>query len=101
MIAAKIHEVPLNKWSTIWSLAAQVGILLSAVFRFLKRKDIKAYSSAVKPFLTAPNMQTGIEFCSLHIYLQKYMFFKMNDMVHIDEKWDLPNRELKAILPYE
>ena len=86
-IANKIREVPFHKRGTIRSLAAQVGMKPSTVFNFVKRKELKAHSSAVKPYLTPQNMQARIEFCKSHIDLQKSMFSEMNDVVHIDEKW--------------
>ena len=48
--------------------------------------EIRRHSNAIKPLLTAQNIKNRVEFCRLHLDLNKGYFKEMFDVVRIDEK---------------
>lgn len=84
----KMRDVPLNKRSTIRSLAYQINIPKSTLFRIFKSgESIKRVSSTVKPFLTDENKIERLEFCLSKLSCITGHFEDFYDYIHIDEKW--------------
>jgi hypothetical protein len=84
-----VQTVPLSKRKSIRSLAFQLGVSPSLVFREYKRRAIKAHSSSLRPLLAESNRMNRMRFVlSKLIYKDgQYSFDSFYQYVHIDEKW--------------
>jgi hypothetical protein len=82
----RIVSVPLNRRSTIRSLACATGIPKSTLHRRLKQGAIRRHSSSVRPMLADANKVERVRFALSYIR-PNGMFQDMFDHVHIDEKW--------------
>ena len=60
---SKIKEVPLNRRSTLRSLAHEVGVPKSTLFDRFKAGALKRVTSAIKPTLTDENRKARVIFC--------------------------------------
>lgn len=81
-----IESVPLNRRSTIRSLAQAIDVPRSTLHRKFKEGFFKRVSSAIRPFLTEENKKDRVRFCRTFVQPNGY-FDPMYDLVHIDEKW--------------
>jgi hypothetical protein len=88
--------VPLNKKKTYRSLARQIGVSYSSVFRMLRKEKIfRRHVNKLKPKLTPENEWLRFEFALDKINVSTiirptrtgWTFNNLNDEVHIDEKW--------------
>ena len=82
----RIATVPLNRRSTIRSLAESISMPHTTLFDRLKAGDLKRVSSAVKPVLTQENMVQRVKFCRTFV-LSSGLFDPMYNRIHLDEKW--------------
>ncbi|KAL6563295.1 hypothetical protein OROHE_005882 [Orobanche hederae] len=87
----KLKDIPVHRRKTQKSVAAAMGISQSTVTRWLKRKQIKRHSNAIKPLLIEGGKIKRLEFCLNHIVPSSLpnnpTFHDMHDHIHIDEKW--------------
>ncbi|XP_057793230.1 uncharacterized protein LOC131009842 [Salvia miltiorrhiza] len=88
----KIRALPVKERSTIRRMAAKLGISKSLLGEWIKEKQLRAHTSAVKPFLTDDNKLARLRFSlsqlnSASILEDKLNFHSMHNVVHIDEKW--------------
>ena len=87
-----IRNIPLNKRSTIRSLAWQLGVNLTTLFRRFQLKQIKRISSRLKPLLRESNKMARIQHCLDNLDKATTgsatpSFTTMENDVHMDEKW--------------
>ena len=83
----KIKQVPLNRRSTVRSLAKAISVSKTTVHRRVQEGLIRPHTNAVKPTLTEDNKRTRLEFCLSQIDPDTLLFSDMFNVVHIDEKW--------------
>ncbi|TDH73399.1 uncharacterized protein CCR75_002404 [Bremia lactucae] len=89
---ADIESKPKKKQGNIRSTTAALNIRVATAQKLLRERILKAYSNAVKPFLTDENKKTRLNNClsmldSNSVSLGAPHFQNMNDHVHVDEKW--------------
>ncbi|XP_044984839.1 uncharacterized protein LOC123452271 isoform X2 [Hordeum vulgare subsp. vulgare] len=91
-ILSLIPTIPLNKRSTIRSLAKALGVSPTTLYKKFKLKKIRRHSNSVKPLLTEKHKRDRVEFC-LSMLDEATLgdvspsFRSMHNIVHIDEKW--------------
>ncbi|KAE8792238.1 transposon mariner sub-class [Hordeum vulgare] len=88
----QIPTIPLNKRSTIRSLAWQLGCSLTTLHKKFMLKLIKRHSNCVKPVLKENNKKDIMKFFlsmldETSIEIGRPKFKTMHNIVHIDEKW--------------
>ena len=83
---SKISAVPLNRRSTLRSLAKEIEVPRATLYRRFKSGSFKRVSSAIKPLLTEENKRERVDICRSFVYESGY-FDPMFDRIHIDEKW--------------
>jgi hypothetical protein len=92
-ILSLIPTIPLNRRSTVRSLARALGISKSTLYKKFKVGKIRRHSSSLKPALTEANMRDRLEFCISMLNETTLgdetgpSFTNMHNIVHIDEKW--------------
>jgi hypothetical protein len=92
-ILSLIPTIPLNRRSTVRSLARALGISPTTLYKKFKVGKIRRHSSTLKPALTEKNMKDRVDFCISmldHTTLGDEAgpsFGNMQNIVHIDEKW--------------
>jgi hypothetical protein len=87
-----VPTIPLNKRSTIRSLAWQLGVSPSTLHTRFQMKLLRRQSNSLKPALKEKNKKDRLEFCMSMIDEKTRgdaapRFTNMHNMVHIDEKW--------------
>jgi hypothetical protein len=87
-----VRTIPLNQRSTIRSLAWQLAVSPTTLFRRFTMDLLKRQSNSLKPALKEKNKKERLEFCMSMIdertrgdVTSKFTY--MHNMVHIDEKW--------------
>ena len=91
-ILSLIPTIPLNKRSTIRSLAKALGVSPTTLYKKFKLNKIRRHSNRVKPVLTDKNKRDRVDFC-LSMLDEATLedvnpsFRSMHNIVHIDEKW--------------
>ncbi|XP_045084519.1 uncharacterized protein [Aegilops tauschii subsp. strangulata] len=88
----QIPTIPLNKRSTIRSLAWQLGCSPTTLHRNFKLNLIKRHTNYVKPALKEKNKKDRMEFCmsmldETTIETSRPKWKTMHNVVLIDEKW--------------
>lgn len=83
---ATVDKIPLNQKGTVTSTASALSVPKSTLFRCIKRRTIRLYSSYVKPFLTETNVAGRIRFCRSHISTGRSIFHSMRDFTHVDQR---------------
>uniref|UniRef100_A0A8I6X3W6 DUF7769 domain-containing protein n=1 Tax=Hordeum vulgare subsp. vulgare TaxID=112509 RepID=A0A8I6X3W6_HORVV len=88
----KIPTIPLNRRSTIRSLAWQLGCSPTTLHRKFKMKLIKRHTNCVKRSLKEKNKKDRMKFCLSMLdeattKIARPKFKTMHSVVHIDEKW--------------
>ncbi|VFQ63452.1 unnamed protein product [Cuscuta campestris] len=87
----KLAAIPLSRRKNMRALSFAMEVSKSTVHRWLKRKDIRRHSSAIKPYLCESGKQKRLKFCLDHICPQSLpispTFHDFYDHIHIDEKW--------------
>jgi hypothetical protein len=92
-ILSLIPTIPLNRRSTVRSLARALGISPTTLYKKFKVGKIRRHSSTLKPALTEKNMKDRVDFCISmldHTTLGDEAgpsFGNMQNIIHIDEKW--------------
>ena len=88
----QMATIPLNRRSTLRSLAKSLNVSVSALHRKFKLGVIRRHSSTLKPLLRDNNKRDRLQFC-LSMLDQRTLanaepkFIDMLNIVHIDEKW--------------
>jgi hypothetical protein len=105
---ARIPTIPLNKRSTIRSLAWQLGASPTTLYRRFELKQIKRCSSSLKPALKESNKMARVQHCldnldEATIGNPAPWFTNMHNVVPIDEKWFMMTKENRNyyLLPEE
>lgn len=88
----QIPTIPLNKRSTIRSLAWQLGCSPTTLYRKFKLKLIKRHTNSVKAVLKEKNKKDRLKFCMSMLdetttETARPKFNTMHNIVHIDKKW--------------
>ena len=83
---ANLSTIPLQQ-RTLRSTAEASGIPKTTLISRMKDGELRSHSNAIKPFLTTENTKSRVEFCHLHLNLNRGYFNDTFDVVHIDEKW--------------
>lgn len=89
---SQIPTVPLNRRSTLRSLARQLGVSHTTLYKKLKLPKIRRHSNRLKPSLKEKNRRERIKFClsmldETTLAAPRPKFISMHNIVHIDEKW--------------
>ena len=89
---SRIPSIPLNKRSTIRSLAWQLGVNPTTLFRKFEMNLIRRHSNALTPPLTEKHKRNRAQFClgmvdEDTIATADPLFIDMYRIVHVDEKW--------------
>ena len=86
-----IERLPLQKRSSIRTLAEGINCSKSTVGRWINDKHIKAHTNAIKPELSEVNKDSRLCFSlqALDVHMEKETanFKSMHNVVHIDEKF--------------
>ena len=87
-----IPKIPLNKRSTIRSLAWQLKVNPSTLYTRFKLKQIRRHTSSLKPVLTEKHKKNRVQFCLGMVDESTTrnahpLFINMHRIVHVDEKW--------------
>lgn len=91
---SQIPTVPLNRRSSIRSLAAALGVSRTTLHRTFQLKKVRRHSNRVKPPLKEKNKRERVQFCMSMLDQrtlgnERISFNSMHNIVHIDEKWFL------------
>ena len=89
---SQIPTVPLNRRSTLRSLARALGVSHTTLYQKLKLHKIRRHSNRLKPSLKEKNKRERIKFClsmldETTLAAPRPKFISMHNIVHIDEKW--------------
>ena len=87
-----IPQIPLNKRSTIRSLAWQLKVNPSTLYTRFKLKQIRRHTSSLKHVLTEKHKKNRVQFClgmvdETTTRNAHPLFINMHKIVHVDEKW--------------
>lgn len=91
---SQIPTVPLNRRSSIRSLAAALGVSRTTLHRTFQLKKVRRHSNRVKPPSKEKNKGERVQFCMSMLDQrtlgnERISFNSMHNIVHIDEKWFL------------
>lgn len=104
---SRIKTIPLEKRTTIKSLADELGVKKSTLHRLFKEGKIRRHSNTLKPYLRDDNKKQRLRYCvsmidgeTIH---NEPSFIDMKNIIHIDEKWFNITKKVKKfyILPEE
>jgi hypothetical protein len=89
---SQVATIPLDRRSTIRSLAERIGVKRSTLHRWFKKGMLRRHSNTLKPCLKEENRKSRLQFCvsmlDQHTTLQtEPKFIDMCNIIHIDEKW--------------
>uniref|UniRef100_A0A453JQG5 Transposase Tc1-like domain-containing protein n=4 Tax=Aegilops tauschii subsp. strangulata TaxID=200361 RepID=A0A453JQG5_AEGTS len=62
-VLSQIPTIPLNRRSTLRSLARALGVSHTTLYQKLKLRKIRRHSNRLKPSLKEKNKRERIEFC--------------------------------------
>ncbi|XP_031112047.1 uncharacterized protein LOC116016020 [Ipomoea triloba] len=102
-----VARIPLNRWTTIRSMASALSMSKTSLHRRVKEGSLKSHSNAIKPMLTEENRKVRLQFCISMIDSSSShnnpSFIDMYDRIHIDEKWFFLSRTSQKyyLLPEE
>uniref|UniRef100_A0ACD6AN72 Uncharacterized protein n=1 Tax=Avena sativa TaxID=4498 RepID=A0ACD6AN72_AVESA len=88
----RVATISLNKGKTIRGLARSLGASHSTLHLRFQLGDLTRHSSRLKPLITPANKLKRLEFCVSmldedQLTTPRPFFKKMDNIVHIDEKW--------------
>ena len=86
-ILSLIPMIPLNKKSTIRSLANALGISPSTLHKKFKLRKIRRHTNTIKPALTEKHKRDRVVFCLSMVDEATLTLRSMHNIVHLDEKW--------------
>uniref|UniRef100_A0ACD5XP25 Uncharacterized protein n=1 Tax=Avena sativa TaxID=4498 RepID=A0ACD5XP25_AVESA len=94
----RVATIPLNKRKTIRGLARSLGVSHSTLHLRFQLGDLTRHSSRLKPLITPANKLKRLEFCVSmldedQLTTPRPFFKKMDNIVHIDEKWFYMTKE--------
>ena len=87
-----IPTIPLNKRSTIRSLAWQLKVNPSTLYTKYQANQIRRHTSSLNPALTEKHKKTRVQFClgmvdETTTRNGDHLFNDMHRILHVDEKW--------------
>ncbi|XP_042003836.1 uncharacterized protein LOC121752814 [Salvia splendens] len=86
----KFRNLSMLERSTIRKVASKMEVSKSTIGRFIKSRQLKPHTSAIKPTLTEANKLARMKWCLSHIQATleegKLLYHSMHNIVHIDEK---------------
>ncbi|XP_057770858.1 uncharacterized protein LOC130990650 [Salvia miltiorrhiza] len=72
-------------------MAVKLQVSKSLLGQWIKRKELRPHTSAIKPFLTDVNKISRMKYCLSNVVydaaMSRYSYQSMHYVVHIDEKW--------------
>ncbi|XP_057793332.1 uncharacterized protein LOC131009952 [Salvia miltiorrhiza] len=87
----KVKSLSILERSTIRKMAVKLGVSKSLLGQWIKRKELRPHTSAIKPQLTDVNKIARMKFCLSNVVydgaMSRYSYQSMHNVVHIDEKW--------------
>jgi hypothetical protein len=86
-IHAAMKEVPFSSRRTLAALSNAINVPRSTLHDYMRQGRIKRGTTAVKPMLTAANMQARIDYFASFVDPSCRLFSHLLDIVHVDEKW--------------
>ncbi|RLN33604.1 hypothetical protein C2845_PM03G27170 [Panicum miliaceum] len=104
---SQMASIPLNRRSTLKSLAKSLDVSVSTLHRKFKLGEIRCHSSTLKPLLRESNKRDRLKFCILMLDQATLgdaepKFIDIQNIVHIDEKWYFMTKKgRKYYLPEE
>ena len=95
-----LNVIPIEKRTTIKSIANEMKMEHSQVYRMLKSGDLRSHKNSIKPKLSHEHKHRRLNFISSQIILPTVntlpKFSLMYNVVHIDEKWFFMSRETQG-----
>ena len=95
-----LNAIPIEKRTTIRSIANEMKMRHSQVYRMLKSGDLRSHTNSIKPKLSHEHKLRRLTFILSQIIpptvntLPKFSL--MYNVVHIDEKWFFMSRETQG-----
>ncbi|XP_057770731.1 uncharacterized protein LOC130990519 [Salvia miltiorrhiza] len=87
----KVKSLSILERSTIRKMAVKLGVSKSLLGQWIKRKELRPHTSAIKPQLTDVNKIARMKYCLSNVVydaaMSRYSYQSMHNVVHIDEKW--------------
>ncbi|XP_057775471.1 uncharacterized protein LOC130994446 [Salvia miltiorrhiza] len=87
----KVKSLSILERSTIRKMAVKLGVSKSLLGQWIKKKELRPHTSAIKPQLTDVNKIARMKFCLSNVVydgaMSRYSYQSMHNVVHIDEKW--------------
>ncbi|XP_042028358.1 uncharacterized protein LOC121775342 [Salvia splendens] len=87
----KVRSLSVLERSSYRVMAPKLGVSKTTICRWVKDKQLRPHTSAVKPHLTDLNKLARLKWClsqlQSNIIAGKVAFNEMRNVVHIDEKW--------------
>ncbi|XP_042067311.1 uncharacterized protein LOC121810616 [Salvia splendens] len=87
----KFRNLSMLERSTIRKVASKMEVSKSTIGRFIKSRQLKPHTSAIKPTMSEANKLARMKWCLSHIQPTleegKLLYHSMHNIVHIDEKW--------------
>ena len=88
---ARVAALPLDKRTTIRSLAEELQVKRSTLHRLFKQGKLRRHSNTLKPYLKDENKKHRLQFAASMLDAQTIAteptFIDMKNIIHIDEKW--------------
>ncbi|XP_057550536.1 uncharacterized protein LOC130828588 [Amaranthus tricolor] len=92
-----LNAIPIEKGTIIRSIANEIKMGHSQVYRMLKAEDLRSHTNSIKPKLSHEHKLKRLNFILSEIILPTVntlpKFTLMYNVVHIDEKWFFMSRE--------
>ncbi|DBA01501.1 TPA: hypothetical protein N0F65_004851 [Lagenidium giganteum] len=85
-----IREIPATDRTSQRRIEAAAAIPKSRIHTLVEEGFLRRARQSTRPLSTQDPMDRRVEFCSSFVHKlsdNKYAFSKMNDVIHIDEKW--------------
>ncbi|XP_057780176.1 uncharacterized protein LOC130998786 [Salvia miltiorrhiza] len=86
----KVKSLSILERSTIRKMAVKLQVSKSLLGQWIKRKELRPHTSAIKPLLTDVNKIARMKYCLSNVVydaaMSRYSYQSMHNVVHIDEK---------------
>ncbi|XP_057771054.1 uncharacterized protein LOC130990838 [Salvia miltiorrhiza] len=87
----KVKSLSILERSTIRKMAVKLEVSKSLLGQWIKRKELRPHTSAIKRLLTNANKIARMKYCLSNVVydaaMSSYSYQSMHNVVHIDEKW--------------
>lgn len=104
---SRVLTIPLNKRTTLKSLAQELGCSMTTLHRLFKQGKLRRHSNTLKPYLRDDNKKERLKYCVAMLNGETVQyepkFIDMKNIIHIDEKWFNTTKKAKKfyMLPKE